>query len=42
MKRFAHLVPMLLAFGAILGLIAGAVWIINTLEAGLDHWSPSL
>ena len=33
MIRFARLIPMLIAFGLILGLLAGAVWLLNTLEA---------
>ena len=30
--RFARLVPMLIAFGLILALCAGAVWLVNELQ----------
>ena len=33
MTRLCRLVPMLIAFVLILGLLAGAVWLLNTLEA---------
>ena len=32
MTRFARLIPMMLLFGFILGLLAGAVWLLNALE----------
>ena len=32
MTRLCRLVPMLIAFGLALGLLAGAAWLLNTLE----------
>ena len=35
MIRFARLIPMMLLFGFILGLLAGAVWLTNQLQFSL-------
>lgn len=38
MKRFARLLPMLIAVGAMAGLVAGVVLILDTMYAAVGRW----